>query len=116
MANPFTEHPASVGETYVQHMRFAFRFGSRMLSRGVAVMVTSHLGRPKEGVWSQADSLAPIAQRLAQLLGVSVPLVKDWVDGGPWHASLKPGDVVLLENCRFNNGEKADDDALARKM
>jgi 3-phosphoglycerate kinase len=45
-----------------------------------------------------------------------VPLVKDWVDGGPWHAALKPGDVVLLENCRFNKGEKADDDALARKM
>ncbi len=86
------------------------------LARGAAVMVTSHLGRPKEGVWSEADSLAPIAQRLSQLLGVPVPLVKDWVDGGAWHAALKPGEVVLLENCRCNKGEKADDDTLARKM
>jgi phosphoglycerate kinase len=87
-----------------------------VLTRGAAVMVTSHLGRPKEGVWSEADSLAPIARRLSELLGVPVPLIKDWVDGGPWHAALKSGDVVLLENCRFNKGEKADDDALARKM
>ena len=86
------------------------------LARGAAVMVTSHLGRPKEGVRSEADSLAPVAQRLSQLLGVPVPLVKDWVDGGPWHAALAHGDVVLLENCRFNKGEKADDDTLARKM
>jgi phosphoglycerate kinase len=87
-----------------------------VLTRGASVMVTSHLGRPKEGVWSEADSLAPIARRLSELLGVPVPLIKDWVDGGPWHAALKSGDVVLLENCRFNKGEKADDDALARKM
>ena len=86
------------------------------LARGAAVMVTSHLGRPKEGVWSEADSLAPIARRLSQLLGAPVPLVKDWLDGGPWQSALKPGDVALLENCRFNRGEKADDDALARKM
>ena len=79
-------------------------------------MVTSHLGRPKEGVWTDADSLAPVAQRLSQLLGIPVPLIKDWVDGGPWHGALKSGDVALLENCRFNKGEKADDDALARKM
>ena len=87
-----------------------------VLTRGAAVMVTSHLGRPKEGVWSEADSLAPVARRLSELLGVPVPLIKDWVDGGPWHAALKSGDVVLLENCRFNKDEKADDDALARKM
>ena len=86
------------------------------LARGAAVMATSHLGRPKEGAGSASDSLAPVAQRLSQLLGVPVPLVTDWVNGGPWHAALKPGDVVLLENCRFNKGEKADDDALARKM
>ncbi len=86
------------------------------LARGAAVMVTSHLGRPKEGEWSAADSLAPVAARLSELLGTPVPLVKDWVDGGSWHAALKPGEVVLLENCRFNKGEKKDDDALARKM
>jgi phosphoglycerate kinase len=86
------------------------------LSRGGAVMVTSHLGRPTEGQYSAADSLAPIAARLGVLLGREVPLIRDWVGGGAWHAALKPGDVVLLENCRFNIGEKKDDDALARKM
>jgi len=86
------------------------------LARGAAVMVTSHLGRPTEGKWSEADSLAPIAKRLSELLGMPVPLVKDWVDGGAWHAALKPGAVALLENCRFNAGEKKDDDTLARKM
>ena len=86
------------------------------LARGAAVMVTSHLGRPKEGEWSAADSLAPVAARLSELLGLPVPLVKDWVDGGAWHAALAPGQVVLLENCRFNPGEKKDDEALARKM
>ena len=86
------------------------------LTRGAAVMVTSHLGRPAEGTWSPADSLAPIGERLAQLLGADVPLVRDWVDGGPWHAALKPGQVVLLENCRMNKGEKKNDDALAQRM
>jgi phosphoglycerate kinase len=86
------------------------------LARGAAVMVTSHLGRPKEGEWNLADSLAPVAQLMSELLGVPVPLVKDWVEGGAWHAALNPGQVVLLENCRFNRGEKQDDDALARKM
>jgi len=86
------------------------------LARGAAVMVTSHLGRPTEGQWSEADSLAPIAKRLSELLGRSVPLVRDWVDGGAWHSALKPGDIVLLENCRCNKGEKKDDDGLARKM
>ena len=65
------------------------------LEKGAAVMVTSHLGRPKEGAWSAADSLAPVAARLSQLLGVDVPLVKDWVDG----VDVAPGRLVLLENC-----------------
>src|SRR5512143_2057743 len=86
------------------------------LTRGAAVMVTSHLGRPKEGEWSEADSLAPVAKRLSELLGAPVPLVKDWTGGGAWHDALKPGQVVLLENCRFNKGEKKDDEALARRM
>src|SRR5439155_1602623 len=86
------------------------------LDRGGAVMVTSHLGRPTEGQFSPADSLAPISRRLSELLGREVPLIRDWVDGGAWHANLEPGKVVLLENCRFNKGEKKDDEALARKM
>jgi phosphoglycerate kinase len=86
------------------------------LSRGAAVMVTSHLGRPTEGEWKAGDSLAPIAQRLSELLAMPVPLVRDWVDGGPWLDALKPGQVVLLENCRFNKGEKKDSEELARKM
>ena len=74
------------------------------LARGAAVMVTSHLGRPTEGQWIAADSLAPVAARLSEQLGLPVPLVKDWVDGGAWLAGLVPGQVVLLENCRFNEG------------
>jgi len=85
-------------------------------ARGGAIMVTSHLGRPTEGQWSEADSLAPVARRLSELMGRPVPLIRDWVEGGAWHAALRAGDVVLLENCRFNSGEKKDDDALARKM
>ncbi len=82
------------------------------LGRGAAVMVTSHLGRPKEGEFSEADSLAPVARRLGELLGREVPLVRDWVGG----VAVKPGEVVLLENCRFNAGEKKNADDLARKM
>jgi phosphoglycerate kinase len=81
------------------------------LQKGAAVMVTSHLGRPKEGVWSEADSLAPVAARLSELLGTDVPLVKDWVDG----VDVAPGQVVLLENCRMNVGEGKDDEALSKK-
>ena len=81
------------------------------LDAGAAVMVMSHLGRPKEGAWSQADSLAPVAARLSQLLGREVPLVRDYLDG----VEVAPGQLVLLENCRMNVGEKADDEALARK-
>jgi phosphoglycerate kinase len=87
--------------------------GIRMaLDKGAAVMVTSHLGRPKEGEFSEADSLAPVARRLGELLGREVKLVRGWVDG----VQVSPGEVVLLENCRFNKGEKKDDEALARKM
>lgn len=74
-------------------------------------MVMSHLGRPKEGVWSAADSLAPVAARLAELLGRPVPLVRDYLDS----VQVAPGDIVLLENCRMNVGEGKDDEALARK-
>jgi len=81
------------------------------LEKGAAVMVTSHLGRPQEGVWSEADSLAPVALRLSTLLGVDVPLVRDWVDG----VDVAPGSIVLLENCRMNVGEGKDDEALSRK-
>ena len=82
------------------------------LDKGAAVMVTSHLGRPKEGVFDPKDSLAPIARRLGELLGIEVPLLSNWIEG----VAVKPGEVVLLENCRFNVGEKADDEALSRKV
>ncbi len=82
------------------------------LGKGAAVMVTSHLGRPKEGELRPEDSLAPVAQRLGELLGRMVRLQRDWVDG----VEVKPGEVVLLENCRVNNGEKNDDEALSRKI
>jgi phosphoglycerate kinase len=82
------------------------------LDKGAAVMVTSHLGRPKEGELRPEDSLAPVARRLGELLGREVPLKRDWVEG----VEVKPGEVVLLENCRVNKGEKKDDEALARKV
>ncbi|PAT35861.1 phosphoglycerate kinase [Vandammella animalimorsus] len=82
------------------------------LDAGAAVMVTSHLGRPKEGQLQPGDSLAPVAQRLGELLGQEVPLVRDWVDG----VDVAPGQVLLLENCRGNVGEKKNDAELARKM
>ena len=81
------------------------------LEQGAAVMVTSHLGRPKEGQWSAEDSLGPVAERLAAHLGRPVPLLRDWVDG----VEVKPGEVVLLENCRMNVGEGKDDAALSAK-
>src|SRR5688572_14308742 len=83
------------------------------LKGGAAVMVTSHLGRPTEGKLAPEDSLAPIAKRLSELVRRPVPLIKDWVDGG---FTVKPGEVVMLENCRVNKGEKKNDEALARKM
>jgi phosphoglycerate kinase len=82
------------------------------LDAGAAVMVTSHLGRPTEGEFKAADSLAPIATRLSELLGQPVPLLSNWVDG----VAVAPGQVVLLENCRVNKGEKKNDEALSRKM
>jgi len=82
------------------------------LKAGAAVMVTSHLGRPTEGQFKPEDSLAPVAARLGELLGREVPLVPGWVDG----VKVEPGQVVLLENCRVNPGEKKNNEALARKM
>jgi phosphoglycerate kinase len=82
------------------------------LEAGAAVMVTSHLGRPKEGALRPEDSLTPVAARIGELLGRNVPVKADWVDG----VEVKPGELVLLENCRGNKGEKADDEALARKI
>jgi phosphoglycerate kinase len=80
---------------------------------GAAVMVTSHLGRPTEGALKPGDTLAPIGKRLSELLGQPVRLVQNWVEGG---FDVKSGEVVLLENCRANKGEKKNDEALARKM
>jgi phosphoglycerate kinase len=82
---------------------------------GAAVMVTSHLGRPTEGEFKPEDSLAPVAARLAELLGQPVELKQDWVDGAGLE-NLAPGQVVLLENCRVNKGEKKNADELAQKM
>ena len=82
------------------------------LDQGAAVMVTSHLGRPTEGELRPEDSLAPVATRLAELLKTKVELKKDWVNG----VEVNPGQVVMLENCRVNKGEKNDDEGLARKI
>jgi len=82
------------------------------LKQRACLMLVSHLGRPKEGVFDEAESLAPVAQHLSELLGMPVPLKRDWLDG----VDVAPGAVVLLENCRFNKGEKKDDEALSRKM
>ena len=82
------------------------------LAQGAAVMICSHLGRPKEGVFEEKESLGPVARHLSGLLGFEVPLVRDWLDRVP----LENGKAVLLENCRFNVGEKKDDEALAKKM
>jgi len=81
------------------------------LDAGAAVMAMSHLGRPKEGVWSEADSLAPVAARLSELLGREVPLVRDYLDG----VDVAPGSIVLLENCRMNVGEGKDDETLSKR-
>ncbi len=82
------------------------------LDAGAAVMVTSHLGRPTEGAFKPEDSLAPVAKRLSELMGREVALKSNWVDG----VEVKAGEVVLLENCRVNKGEKKNDEALARKL
>ncbi len=82
------------------------------LKAGAAVMVTSHLGRPTEGAFKPADSLAPVAKRMGELLGREVPLIANWVDG----VQVAPGQLVLLENCRVNVGEKKNNPELAQKM
>ena len=82
------------------------------LKAGAAVMLTSHLGRPEEGVFSAENSLQPVADRLTELLGQPVTLKRDWVEG----VEVQPGQVVLLENCRFNKGEKKNDPELSQKM
>jgi phosphoglycerate kinase len=97
--------------TSEQRITAALPTMKRALAQGAAVMVTSHLGRPKEGAWSEADSLAPVAARLSELLGRNVPLVRDYLDG----VDVRPGQIVLLENCRMNIGEKSDDEALSKR-
>jgi len=82
------------------------------MKAGAAVMVVSHLDRPKEGEFDPKLSLAPMAQRLGEILGCAVPLRSDWVGG----VEVRPGEVVMLENCRFNKGEKKNDEALSRRM
>jgi phosphoglycerate kinase len=87
------------------------------LDAGAAVMVASHLGRPTEGLFTQRDSLAPVARRLGELLGRDVPLVANWVDGVTLDGKTIPaGQLVMLENVRINKGEKKNDEALSRKM
>src|SRR3954465_1000507 len=105
---PQDDAGAITDDTRIRASLAGIRLG---LERGAAVMVTSHLGRPTEGQFSEADSLAPVAKRLGELLGREVPLARDWVEG----VKAAPGQVVLLENCRFNKGEKKDEEALAKK-
>jgi phosphoglycerate kinase len=81
------------------------------LEKGAAVMVCSHLGRPTEGQYSEEDSLKPVADYLSKALGREVPLLRDYLDG----VAVQPGELVLLENVRFNNGEKKNTDDLARQ-
>lgn len=82
------------------------------LKAGAAVMVTSHLGRPTEGEFNESESLKPVAKRMSELLGLPVDLKRDWIDG----VAVSPGQVVLLENARFNKGEKKNDDLLSKKI
>ena len=82
------------------------------LDAGAAVMVTSHLGRPTEGAFKSADSLAPVAKRLGELMQRDIPVIANWADG----VEVQPGQLVMLENCRLNTGEKKNDEVLARKM
>lgn len=106
---PLTEHGGVADDT---RLRASVPCIQMALGAGAAVMVTSHLGRPTEGEFKPDDSLAPVAQRLAELLGREVPLRSDWVSGVP----IEPGEVVLLENCRLNKGEKKNDETLSRAM
>jgi phosphoglycerate kinase len=106
---PQDEHGRITEDTRIRASVPAIRAA---LAAGAAVMVTSHLGRPVEGVLAPADSLAPVAARLSELLERPVPLVAGWIDG----VDVAPGNVVLLENCRVNKGEKKDSEELARKI
>jgi phosphoglycerate kinase len=103
------DNGAITDDTRIRASLEAYRFA---LDAGAAVMATSHLGRPTEGELKPEDSLAPVAARIGELLDRNVRLVKDWVDG----VEVKPGELVLLENCRTNRGEKGNSDALAQKM
>ncbi len=107
---PQDEHGAISDDTRIRASVPAIALAQKA---GAAVMVTSHLGRPTEGEFKPQDSLAPIAKRLSELLGVPVRLLANWVDGG---FTVAPGEVVVLENCRCNKGEKKNDLALAQKM
>ena len=82
------------------------------LKAGAAVMVTSHLGRPTEGELKPEDSLAPVARRMGELMGREIPVIANWVDG----VTVSPGELVMLENCRVNKGEKKNSEELAKKM
>jgi len=106
---PQDDHGAITDDTRIRASMPAVRAA---LEAGAAVMVTSHLGRPTEGEFKPEDSLAPVAARMAELLGRPVRLVADWVDG----VQVAPGEVVLLENCRLNRGEKKNSDELAQKL
>ena len=104
------EHGAEGKVTSDQRILASLPTLRHALDAGAAVMVMSHLGRPTEGHFVESESLAPVARRLSELLGRDVPLVRDWVGG----VDVAPGQLVLLENCRMNVGEKKDDDALAQ--
>jgi phosphoglycerate kinase len=106
---PLDEHGNITDDTRIRASLPGIEFA---LQAGAAVMVTSHLGRPVEGEFKPEDSLAPIARRMGELLGREVPVVANWVDG----VDVAPGQLVLLENCRVNKGEKKNSDELARKM
>jgi phosphoglycerate kinase len=106
---PFTDNHEISDDTRIVASLPAIQ---RAMGSGAAVMIMSHLGRPKEGVFQEEFSLAPVARHLSRLLGTNVPLIKDWVSG----VDVEPGQVVLLENCRMNSGETENDDALSKKL
>ena len=106
---PFSDNHEISDDTRIVASLPAIR---RAMASGAAVMIMSHLGRPKAGIFQEEFSLAPIAKHLSKLLDTAVPLIKDWVSG----VDVAPGQVVLLENCRMNLGETENDDALSKKM
>ena len=106
---PFSDNHEISDDTRIVASLPAIR---RAMASGAAVMIMSHLGRPKAGIFQEEFSLAPVAKHLSKLLDTAVPLIKDWVSG----VDVAPGQVVLLENCRMNLGETENDDALSKKM